>query len=909
MKELCKNKVKSIWAYTAWISLFVIVLQLTASGLPSSVCFNTNNASSDTIPKIKQSTLLKKNTPLTPKNVILDSSIENKKDSIQKIDTLNISKDSLDAPISYEASDSGVLIIPTKEFTLYGKAKVSNKDVNLDAATIKYNSGTQIVQAYGATDTTGNPYSKPNLTQGQSKTISDSILFSLKTLKGLTKNSYLQDGEMYVNAQVLKKINKTEFYCYKARFTTCNLDTPHFAFRARKIKMVTNKLAVTGPTTPEIEGVPLPIGIPFGIFPLAQGRHSGVLPPAFATSESYGLGLEGLGYYKVVNDQMDVTVRSDIYSYGGWRLAVSPKYLRRYRYTGNFDVTIQKTKSLNTAYTGGFAQEEFNTGNTYQINWSHSQDQRVRPGTSFSANVHFGSTRYNQYVQNNPYVNYQNQLGSTINYSKNFKDKANVSMSFNHSQNSTNHLVNLVLPTVTGSIVTLYPFQRKEMVGTAKWYEKLGIGYSGNLSNQLAFYDTAFSLKRLLDTVQWGASHSIPISLSLPSLGPIQISPSVSFSHKWYGQSILRKWDAANSKVDTVITKGFYTGSQMSFGVSANTRVFGTVNFGKKSNIVAIRHEMRPSFGLSYTPDLSSQNFYTVKVDTTNGTGHYMRYSKFDGVTPGAFGEGNSGSISFGLDNTLEMKVKDLQDTTKPDATKKVKLIDGFGFSGSYNLLADSFALSDLSFNFRSTLFKVINITSGFTLDPYAVDKYGYRTKKYYWTGKDLNFGRIISGNIALSTSFKSKTRDGKPAKDSIPVDPFMTPEEQQQQLQYVRSNPNQFTDFNIPWSLTLSYSLSFSKQLQSNYVYKNIITSSVNFNGDFNLTEKWKMGGTGYYDFNENKLQSLSMFITREMHCWQMAINVTPIGSSRSFNITINPKAGILRDLKINRSRYFSNN
>ena len=909
MKELCKNKVKSIWAYTAWISLFVIVLQLTASGLPSGVCFNTIDASSDTIPKIKQSTLLKKNTPLTPKNVILDSSIENKKDSIQKIDTLNISKDSLDAPISYEASDSGVLIIPTKEFTLYGKAKVSNKDVNLDAATIKYNSGTQIVQAYGATDTTGNPYSKPNLTQGQSKTISDSILFSLKTLKGLTKNTYLQDGEMYVNAQVLKKINKTEFYGYKARFTTCNLDTPHFAFRARKIKMVTNKLAVTGPTTPEIEGVPLPIGIPFGIFPLAQGRHSGVLPPAFATSESYGLGLEGLGYYKVVNDQMDVTVRSDIYSYGGWRLAVSPKYLRRYRYTGNFDVTIQKTKSLNTAYTGGFAQEEFNTGNTYQINWSHSQDQRVRPGTSFSANVHFGSTRYNQYVQNNPYVNYQNQLGSTINYSKNFKDKANVSMSFNHSQNSTNHLVNLVLPTVTGSIVTLYPFQRKEMVGTAKWYEKLGIGYSGNLSNQLAFYDTAFSLKRLLDTVQWGASHSIPISLSLPSLGPIQISPSVSFSHKWYGQSILRKWDAANSKVDTVITKGFYTGSQMSFGVSANTRVFGTVNFGKKSNIVAIRHEMRPSFGLSYTPDLSSQNFYTVKVDTTNGTGHYMRYSKFDGVTPGAFGEGNSGSISFGLDNTLEMKVKDLQDTTKPDATKKVKLIDGFGFSGSYNLLADSFALSDISFNFRSTLFKVINITSGFTLDPYAVDKYGYRTKKYYWTGKDLNFGRIISGNIALSTSFKSKTRDGKPAKDSIPVDPFMTPEEQQQQLQYVRSNPNQFTDFNIPWSLTLSYSLSFSKQLQSNYVYKNIITSSVNFNGDFNLTEKWKMGGTGYYDFNENKLQSLSMFITREMHCWQMAINVTPIGSSRSFNITINPKAGILRDLKINRSRNFSNN
>ena len=911
MKELCKNKVKTFRACIAWISLFVIVLQLTASGLPSIFHSSKEYLSTDTIPTTKTPTLLRKNSHLSmpAQTAIVDTSLRNKNDSVQKIDTLNISKDSLDAPINYEASDSGVLIIPTKEFTLYGKAKVSNKDVNLDAATIKYNSGTQIVQAYGAKDTTGNPYSKPNLTQGATKTISDSILFSLKTLKGLTKNTYLQDGEMYVNAQVLKKINKTEFYGYRARFTTCNLDTPHFAFRARKIKMVTNKLAVTGPTTPEIEGGPLPIGIPFGIFPLAQGRHSGVLPPAFATSESYGLGLEGLGYYKVVNDNLDLTLRSDIYSYGGWRVTASPKYLKRYRYQGSLDVTVQHTKSLNAVGYGGLVQDEFTTSNSYMINWSHNQDQRVRPGTSFGANVHFGSTSFNKYVQNNPFINYNNQLGSTINYSKNFKDKANVAFSFLHNQNSITHLVNLTLPSVSGSVVTFYPFQRKEMVGTPKWYEKLGIGYSGSLTNELAFYDTAFSLKRMLDTLQWGATHSIPISLSLPSLGPVQISPSVSFSQKWYGQSILRKWDAANNKIDTIIHKGFYTGSQMSFGVSANTRVFGTVAFGKKSNIVAIRHEMRPSIGFSYTPDLSSQNFYTVKVDTTNGTGHYMRYSRFDGVTGGAYGEGNSGAVSFGIDNTLEMKVKDLQDTTKQDATKKVKLIDGFGFSGSYNLLADSFALSNISFNFRSTLFKVINITSGFTLDPYAVDRYGYRLKNYYWTGKDLNFGRVTNGNVALSTSFKSKTKDGKAAKDSIPLDPFMTPEEQQQQLQYARSNPQEFTDFNIPWSVTLSYSLNFSKQLMSNYVYKNVFTSSMNFNGDFNLTEKWKMGGTGYYDFNEYKLQSLSMFITREMHCWQLAINVTPIGSSRSFNITINPKAGILRDLKINRSRYFSSN
>ena len=899
-------KIKTTWAIIASVCSFMFCLQIMANQLNHLGLYQQHFNAVDTLPiSINASKNIKDNINNLKKSIATDSSLP-KVDTVRRVDTLTISKDSLDAPIKYEASDSGVLIIPTKEFYLYGKAKVSNKDVNLDAATIKYSQSIQTVQAYGATDTSGNPNSKPKLTQGETKTISDSIAFNLKSLKGLTKNTYLQDGEMYINAKVLKKVDKEDYYGYDARFTTCNLDTPHFAFRSRRIKLVTNKLAVTGPTHPEVEGIPIPIGIPFGIFPLAQGRHSGVLPPAFAESESYGLGLEGLGYYKVFNDYLDVTTRSNLYSYGGWSINTNPRYQKRYRYQGSLNLTIQHTKALNTATYGALDPEEFTTTNSFMLNWSHSQDQRVRPGTNLSANVNFGSTKYNSTVLNNPYINFQNQLSSSVNYSKDFGGKANISLNLNHSQNSATHLVNLILPTFTGSVVTFYPFQRKEAVGTPKWYEKLGVGYSGNLTNQTAFYDTAFSFKRMIDTTQWGATHSIPISLSLPSLGPVTISPGVSFSQKWYGQSIMRHWDSAQEKLDTAITKGFYTGNQMSFSISASTRIFGTYLFGKNSNIKAIRHEVRPTLSLSYVPDLASKYFYNTKVDTA---GHIVRFSKFDGVTPGAISEGNSGSVSFGLDNLLEMKVKDSKDTTKADATKKIKLIDGFGVNSSYNLLADSFGLAPFQFYARSTLFGTINITSSFTMDPYKVDKYGFRQNHYVWSGKDLNFGRITNGNIAISTSFKSKSKDGKASnQDSIPVDRFMTPEEQQQQLQYVRSNPAEFTDFNIPWTLSLSYSLNYAKQLQSNYTYSDVVTSSVNFNGDFSLTEKWKIGGTGYYDFNANKLQQLSTFITREMHCWQMSINVTPIGPYRSFNITLNPKAGVLRDLKINRSRYFSN-
>ncbi len=906
MNNQGKINVKMGCAIVVLACLFILTLQVMGRVAKNNTFFKVAVNQTDTIPKKKKTLgkVLKPDT-IAEKKILSDTSLQAKNDSINTIDTLTISKDSLDAPIKYKASDSGVLIIPTKEFILYGKANVTNKDVALDAATIVYDQTGQMIKAYGATDTTGNPYSKPNLTQGELKTISDSILFSLKTFKGLTKNTYLQQGELFINAQVMKKINATEYYAYRGRFTTCNLDTPHFAIRTRRLKMITNKLAVSGPAAPEFEGVPIPIGIPFGIYPLVQGRHSGILPPAFNVSEDYGLGLEGLGYYKVFSEYIDVVTRANIYSYGGWTLNISPKYQRRYRFNGGFNITFQNTKALNRSYgySTGFSKDEFTSTKSYSINWQHSQDPRVRPGTNFSASVNFASSAYNKTVLNNPYLNYQNQLSSTISYSKDFRGKANLSVAANHNQNNNTHLVNLSLPNTSFNVNTFYPFQKKESIGSGKWYEKLGIGYSGSLTNTISYYDTAgVTLKRLIDTTMWSATHNIPISLALPALGAINISPSISYSENWYAQKIIKTWDASKDTLRTSIQKGLYRSAQMSFGISASTRIFGTYLFKNSKNLVAIRHEIRPTVGFSYTPDLSSKFFYTTQVDSF---GHTARLSQFGSS---GFGGTNSGSISFGVDNLLEAKVRDKKDTTKANATKKFKLIDGFGFNSSYNLLADSFALAPVQFYARTTLFETVNITANFTLEPYEVDNVGFRKKSYAWSGGKFSPGRITTGNVAISTQFKSKPKDGKKDSERLPVDPFLTPDEQQRQLQYARSNPAEFTDFNIPWSLSLNYSLNYTNQPNANYRSVTQITSSLNFQGDFSLTEKWKVGGNGYYDFNGGGLNQFSMFVTREMHCWQLAINVSPIGLYRSFNITISPKSGILRDLRINRSRTFSN-
>lgn len=826
------------------------------------------------------------------------------KDSMKiKTDTLKISKDSIDAPIKYNAEDSGVLIISTREFFLYGKAKVDYSDLKLDAATIKFDQRSQMVQAYGSKDSSGNPSSKPQFIQGEMKSISDTIFYNMKSGKGLTKNTFFQEGEIYVNAIDLKKISSTEVYAKRARFTTCNLDVPHYNFRTSRMKIINNKMGIAGPSFPEFEGVPMPIGIPFGIFPLNQGRHGGLLPPAFTASPDFGLGLEGLGYYFVLSEKMDVTLRSNLYSFGGWNLNINSKYIKRYAYTGNLNITFQNTKSLNRST---LSKDEFSSSRSFMINWSHSRDSRARPGTNFSANVNFGSSRFNQTLLNNPFVNFQNQLSSSISFSKDWKGKYNLSVNLNHNQNNNLRLVNMNLPTVNFNVVTFYPFQPKDQVGSGKWYEKIGIGYSGNFQNQLSFYDTAFSIRRLLDTLQYGAQHSIPITLSLPSLGPITIAPSVSYSERWYGQRSFRSWNNTTNKVDTVIQRGFYAARQMSFGIAANTRIFGTYKFKPTSNIVAIRHEIRPTISVNYQPDMNAKYYYNLKVDTSNRT---IRVSQFDGGILGAFAEGSFGGIGFGIDNLLEMKTKNKQDTADK-AGKKIKLIDGFGFNSNYNFLADSFQLGNFNFYARSTLFEKVNITASANLDPYDIDNRGFRSKQILWDPAKFKFGRITSGNVAISTSFRSKSKDGKEEKDKeIPVDPFMTPDEQQRQLQFARANPAEFTDFNIPWNLSIAYSFNFTRVLAPDY--SGFITqtfSTFNFNGDFSLTDKWKVGATGFYDITRGNLQQLSTFITREMHCWQLSINVTPIGLYRSFNITINPKSGILRDLRINRSRTFSN-
>jgi LPS-assembly protein len=825
---------------------------------------------------------------------------------LQKTDTfsLRLSKDTLDAPVHYSADDSVVILVQQKKIIMYGKTKTEYTDITLTAPKVELDQATQILTAVHSTDSLGQVVEDAHFEQKDNSFTSDTISYNFKTKKGLTKNTISQQGsEIYVHGEKIKKISDDVTFIEAARFTTCNLDDPHFDIKTNRMKIVNKKLGISGPAHMEFEGVPIPIYIPFGIFPLSQERHSGLLRPTFETNEQYGLGLIGLGYYKVMNDNWDVKLYGNIYSYGGWSANINPTYRKRYHYNGSFNFGLLRTK-IN--FKG---DPDYISNNSYSLQWSHSSDSRARPGISFSANVNASSTSYNRYVPNSPQVNFQNILGSSITYSKTWQDKPyNLTISANHSQNNQSRLVNLNLPDVGFTVSTLYPFERKEGAGAKKWYEQLGIAYNGNFRNEVAFYDTAFKFRNLLDTLQWGAQHNIPITLSLPPIlgGAVVVSPSVSYSQVWIARKFRRTWNPAEQKLDTSITKGFYVDQQATFGLSLNTAIFGTYQF-RHSKITKIRHVIRPSLSFNYKPDLSKQHFYTTQVDTT---GYTSRFSEFEGALYSGYGEGRFGGMSFQLDNNVEMKVKSKKDTVE----KKVTLIDGYGFSTSYNFFADSMKLSLFQFYFRTNLFNKINISANTTLDPYQTDNRGRDISKYTWQGKGFNVGRITNGSVSVSTSFQSKPKDDK--KDllkqqqlkDLKNDPTLIGD-QQRLLDYMRQNPAEFVDFNIPWSFSLSYSLYFNEQFKADYSgFEKVFHSSANFSGSVNLTPKWNLNVNGYYDFDTHKIQTFQMSISRDMHCWQMSINVTPVGPFRFFNFTISPKSGILQDLKINRTKSFYN-
>lgn len=897
------------------LCLFVLAVIFTIAVIPpaySNPVF-TARPVNDTIPShLENAAVAKKDTT----GIIKDTSAPKQDTSISKtvkIDTVVVkySKDTLSAPVKYHADDSVVLDIPEKTFHLYGKVNIDYDQINLKGAEVDYDQSTNLLKARYGLDTAGNHIGAPIFTQqGQQPFQSDSMLYDFKSKRGKIYSTVTQQGEGFIYSQQVKKEADGSFNSFKARYTTCDYNPPHFDFRANKVKIIPNKMLISGPANLEVEGVPTPLFIPFAIFPLTHGQRTGLLPPTYEVSQQKGIGLVNGGYYFGLGQYADLTVRGEVYSYGSWGLTFNPRYFKRYKYSGSLMLSISSTRF------GDPETPDFTKSKDFRIMWSHSMDSKAHPGVTFSASVNAGTSTYSYYNLTDPAARLNNILSSSIAFSKTWPNNSpfNLTLSANHSQNTSTRQVSISLPNLSFNMNTIYPFQPKNFVGTPKWYEKIGIGYSLTETNAVNFADSTFLKPGFFKNFQTSIQHSVPISLTLPAFKFLTISPGVSYTERWYTKKQKLTFDPKLDRIDTAFQSGLYTARDITTSLSFSSAVYGMFQFNKHnkdSYVQAIRHVMRPSISLSYVPDLNSQYYYYVRADTSASIPQVYT-SSFQGIGNGTFSPGKTAALSFSLDNNLEMKVKSKKDTAN-GGIKKIKLLDGFGINGSYNFMADSMKLAPFNVYARTTLFNKLNISANGLISPYVYNAYNVPTKEYVWQAGKASIGSLRTGSISLSTSFKSPERkngeegSGPDTTANMNVPGQNPMESEQERMRRIHENPGDYVDFNIPWSVNLSYSLTYNKARTPDYKRDTtIFVQSLNFSGDFSLSPKWKIGMSSGFDFIHQKLTYTTLNISRDLHCWRMTISVIPLGFYKSFSITLSPTAGILHDLRINRTRQF---
>jgi len=796
--------------------------------------------------------------------------------------------------VEYNAADSTIYSIDGKKVYLFGDATIIYEDITLKAAYIEIDMEKNILYAEGVKDSLGKVTGNPVFTEGNETMNAKSLTYNVKTKKGFIKGLYTEKEDGYLHSETTKKEPDNSIDLSRGKYTTCELEEPHFYMSLSRAKVIPGKSIVAGYSYMVIEGVPLyPLMVPFGFFPTSKTRASGFLIPKFGEETNRGFYLREGGYYFAINDYVDLTVKGDAYSLGSWQVNVQSKYKLMYKFSGNVDLAYSKV------LYGEVGTEGATESNQYRVRWTHTQDAKARPNSNFSANVNFVSTEENKYNSTSSEDYLTNTTSSSISYRKTFANTPfTSSMNFRHSLNNKTKDISLTLPQMTFNMNRIFPFRKKEAVGAAKWYENVGVTYAGNFENKSdGLNDTAMFRPEMWDFFKNGINHSVPLSTSVKVLKYFNLSPGVSFTDRMYFErTMLVAVEDTNKEgeLETFVVedeqKGFYNVYDYSANLSLGTTVYGMYSF-KGEWLKAIRHVATPSVSLGYRPDYqeSRWGYYYLKPDDTTGNNYYSPYS---GGIYGVPGAGKSGTVSFSLNNNVEMKVASKNDTVNKDT--KIKLLESLNFSTSYNLMADSMNWSPLNIGARTTLFKVLSIQMSANGDFYDVDKAGKRINEFYMDNHSGHLLRIT--NARASTGFslnsknlfsESKTDVGKPASDVNTVYDYYG-----------------YDYFDIPWNLNVDYSLGYS-----NTGVKEDINQSLSFTGDFSLTPKWKIGFRSGYDFEVKDISYTSFNLSRDLHCWIATLSIIPFGARQSYNFSIGAKSSVLQDLKYNKNQSWIDN
>lgn len=819
-------------------------------------------------------------------------------DSMNQVNGLiPISKDAVKEVVTYKATDSVAIDLDNKKAFLYRDGEIEFQNMNLKADAVELDFDKQQLHARGVVDSTGKYQGRPIFKQGDSEYNADTLTYNYKSEKGVIYGVITQEGDGYLHGDKIKKINDSVMYLSSGQYTTCNYAHPHFAINFSESKLIANDKIFTGPAYVSIEDVPTPLALPFAFFPLAHDRTSGILMPSYGWMNGRGYYLKDGGYYFAINDYIDLALIGEIYTNLSWAAEAKSNYYRRYKYKGNFDIRYGITK---TGIRGD--TNTYNKYGDFKVAWRHDQDAKANPNSRFSANVNLISRNYNRNTTNsNDYFN--STTTSSVSYTTSLGSWFNLALSARESYNIQTGLMNIQLPSMSLSSNTFYPFRRKAPSGAYRWYENISMSYVLEGANNLNAQDTNILKKSVLNQMQYGISHRLPIQSTLKVLKYFNWTNSVSYNERWHWSTIEKNLDTNGVlKIDTI--RGFKANRDVSFNSSLSTRIYGMFNF-KYGPLKALRHVVNPSVSFNYRPDFGSERFGYWK-SYTDTTGYVHRYSIFEQSLYGGPADGRSGQIGFSIGNNLEAKIKPFRDTT--DELKKVMLIEGLTLSMNYDIARDSLNWSDLNVSGRTTLFKMLVVNYSGSFSPYEIDTLGNKHNVYLWnTQKKLFLKKQSTWSTQFSLSLNNNTfkKDAPKGKGEMVAPIMQTPYNYSPALMM-----GNYADFSVPWNISLNYTLSYvSAYDAARFNIKRDVTHSVSVSGNFSLTENWRFNFSTGYDFTNKGMSYTSIDIYRDLHCWEMRFNWVPFGYYKSWNFTINIKAGSLQDVKYEKRENYQSN
>ncbi len=816
------------------------------------------------------------------------------------IDTLmRISDNPIKETIKYKARDSVAMDLNNRHAFLYGEGNIDYESMNLQADHVEVDFDNQTLHAHGTTDTAGEVSGRPYFKQDNDEYHADTITFNYNNKKGIIQGVITQEGEGYLHGKKVKKINDSVMYLSGGSYTTCNYAHPHFAINFTKSKLITGDKIVTGPAWLTIEDAPTPLALPFAFFPITHNRASGVVIPSYGWMNYRGYYLKDGGYYWAINDNIDLALLGELYTNLSWAAEAKSNYYKRYRYKGLFDIRFGRT------FTGIRGDTNtFSAYNDFKVTWQHNQDTKANPYSRFSANVNLQSRNYNKNTTNrNDYFN--STTTSSISYNAKLGSYLNLAATARESFNAQTGVINIKLPSISLSSVTIYPLRRRNPSGAYRWWENISLSYVMNAENNITAQDSDLFKQTTLDRMQYGIQHAIPLSSSVKVLKFFNWTNSISYNERWHWSTIGKSYDSTTGTVTIDTVRGFRANRDVSFSSSLSTRIYGMFQF-KFGPLNALRHVINPSLSFNYRPDFGSEKLGYWK-QYTDTTGYVHRYSIFQNSLYGGPPDGRSGQVRVSIGNNLEIKVQNPFDTAAD--VKKIVLLENLNFSGSYDLAKDSLNFSNLSVTGRTTLFRSLVLNYSGSFCPYVIDTLGNMHNELLWNAERRLFRTDNSTwSAQLSFNLNNNTFKGKdaPISQGKPVYTLLqTPYNYNPALMM-----GGYVDFSVPWNISINYNFSHvSRYVAAEMGLKNETIQSITLSGNVSFTKNWKIAMTTGYDFVNKGMSYTTVDIYRDLHCWEMRFSWCPFGYYRSWSFQINIKADALRDVKYEKNESYLEN